>query len=67
MTPPIAKQHLKMARTHPEHVPKATLDRLAKLKAKHVALVSAAGERRTTPSGRALGLLSRPKPDAPTG
>jgi hypothetical protein len=61
MTQPIAKQHLKKLRAHPEHPRKTTLERLAKLKAKHVAHVSAAGERPTTPPGKALGLIGRAK------
>jgi hypothetical protein len=67
MTSPNSKQHLGKVRSHPEHVPTAADERHAKMKAERAKRVSVAGERSASPPGKALRLLRRPKPDAPTG
>jgi hypothetical protein len=67
MTSPKSKQNRKAARAHPEHAPQAAVERHAKLKAERVKHVAAAGERSATPPSKAVRLLRRAKPDAPTG
>jgi hypothetical protein len=67
MTSPKAKLHLKKAQAHPEHAPKAAVERHARLKAEHVKRVSAAGERSATPPGKASRLLRRAKPEKAAG